>query len=199
MGGEILKGVCCILCREFNSTTVYARQGQSPVPDCQWEHMSLGLTNTFVSILQSPHQSDHSARLCSVITHHCLLGRGREGQPDGDADSVTAISITKGMCWKNRESERDRESEWEGRWGKDSLVWNRETGGEARNPPPSCERLEAVCEHIWMGLKSWKDWCENSQTQTEEDPLNSTIGRTEMASAWFKGYVVFYMFLVQKW
>lgn len=106
-----MEGECCILCREFSLTTVYAQQGQSPVPDCQWELMSLVLTNTFVSRPQSPHQSDHSARLCSVITHHCLLGRGWEGQPDGDADPVTAISITKGMCWKNRESERDRESE----------------------------------------------------------------------------------------
>ncbi len=143
-GVEVMEGECCILCSELCPTAVCAQRGQSPVPQCQWELMSLGQTNTSVSRPQSPHQSDHSARRCSVITHHRLLWGGA-GLPDWGADPITAVSITTGMCWKNRESERDRESEWEGRWGKDSPVWDREAGGEARDPPPSCERLEAVC------------------------------------------------------
>lgn len=120
-----------------------AQWGQSPVPQCQWEHMSLGQTNTSVSRPQSPHQSDHAAWRCYVITHHRLLGKGQEGQPDADAGPAAAISIVAGLCWKNRESE------WEGRWGKDSPVWDREAG----LPPPSCERLESVCASTsgWAG------------------------------------------------
>lgn len=46
---------------------------------------------------------------------------------------------------KQREWGRYRESEWAGRWGKDSFMWDSIAGGEAEDPPPSCERLEAVC------------------------------------------------------
>lgn len=97
---------CCILCREVYPTAVCTQGGQSPVPGCQWEHMSLGQIYTSVSSAQSDHQSDHSTRHCSVITHHLLLGRGQEGQPDGDAAPVTALSITTGMCLKKTKKQQ---------------------------------------------------------------------------------------------
>lgn len=128
--GEVMEGEWCILCREVSPTAVSAQWGQSPVPECQWERMSLSQTNTSVSRPQSPHQSDHLAWCSSVIIHHCLLGKGQEGQPDKDADPVTAISINTGMCWKNRESERDREkSEREGEVKTDLSGKGRREGG----------------------------------------------------------------------
>lgn len=91
---------------------------------------SLSQTNTSVSRPQSPHQSDHLAWRISVIIHHRLLGKGQEGQSDKAADPVTAISITTGMCWKNRESERDRErSEREGEVNTDLSGKGRQEGG----------------------------------------------------------------------
>lgn len=162
---EVMEGECCILCREVYPTAVCAQWGLSPPPVCQWEHMSLGHTNTSVSRLQSPHQSDHSAQRCSVITHHRLLWRGDgwgESRHRCRTPSLPSASLQACVGKTERVRKIGRVSEWEGRWGKDSPVWDREAG----DPPPSCEKLETVCASTsGLGRTSWKDWCENSPNQ----------------------------------
>jgi len=101
----------CILCRDVYLTAAGAQSDHPPAPEGQLELSSLGQTNTSVSRPWSPQQSDHSAQHCSVITHHCLLGKCSRTQMP-----VTDISITTDMCWKKTERVRKagRVSEREG-------------------------------------------------------------------------------------
>lgn len=56
---------------------------------CQWEHMSVGPTNTSVSRPQSPHQSDHSALHRPGSTPAACWGGegGREASCAGNLES----------------------------------------------------------------------------------------------------------------
>lgn len=111
-----MEGECCILCREVHPTAVCAQRGLSPASVCQWKHVSLGHTNTSVSSPQSPHQSHHSARHCSVITHHRRLWRGLGGGSQTQTQTPSLTSASLQACVRKTERARKigRVSEREG-------------------------------------------------------------------------------------
>lgn len=89
------------------------------------------------------------ALLCNYTPPPAGEGGERDGQTEMQTPSLTSASLQ--ACAVKTES--DRESKREGQWGKDSPVWDREVGGEAGDPPPSCERLEVLCASTsgWAG------------------------------------------------
>lgn len=108
------------------------------------------------------------ALLCNYTPAPAVEGAGGGSQTEMQTPSLPSASLQACAGKTERVREVGRVSEREGE--VKTALSGTERRGRAGRPSSFLWKIRGcVREHIWMGWTSWNDWCENQQSQAEED------------------------------
>lgn len=110
-----MESECCILCRGVYPTAVCAQCGQSPVPECQWQHVFRPDKHLCQQTAVTPPVRPLSpALLCNYTPAPAAEGTGGASQTEMQTPSLPSASLQACAGKTERVREVGRVSEREG-------------------------------------------------------------------------------------